>query len=121
MKIGVFYKQTNELQKTYTSLCMTIFTYYPVRKPFFISLTMMVSCFFILKFSSPNNITSCYEKQGASMVALKNMYRSIKEKSFTGIKTLESKTGIKEITYYSENYFPGDKSITTKEKKITFK
>ena len=94
---------------------MTIFTYCPVRKPFFVALAVMVSGLFILKFSSANNYTACTEKQGQSMVTLKNIYRSITEKSFAGIKALEWKTDIKKITYHTENYFPGDKNITTKE------
>jgi hypothetical protein len=94
---------------------MTNFTYCSLRKSFFIALAVMVSGLFVLRFSSANNYTARTENQGQSIVTLKNIYRSASERSSAGLRALEWKAGIKKVTYRTENYFHGDKSIDTKE------
>jgi hypothetical protein len=91
---------------------MTIFTYCPVRKPFFVALAVMVSGLFILKFSSANNYTACTEKQGQSVITLKNIYSSFTKKSFTDVKIYQWTSEIKALTAIKSNTFSNVEKMT---------
>ncbi len=81
---------------------MTIFTYCQVRKSFFVALAVMVTGLFILKFSSADNYMAHAQKQGQSVITLKNIYRSVSKKSFTAVKSKTLNAEPKKITYYKD-------------------